>query len=471
MNSWNERRIEESLAIHYDDAGKIKIKIVIEGDENSELLLESRNIICVIPFSKNFNSTEVVYVEPASDASAFPALKVAYVAAQGQLSKSILRDFAPSYLWDLVFDVKGRSVEDKNSYALEVIISTKSGAHYARDFWQKDVKRALEHLHVVEDFIRVHETVSTETITQLALDRFGPTANEGKPQIILLLSGDGGIADLVNGLLARQRTPQYLKPIVGLLPMGSGNALANSSGLLADETFGLSTAIRGEPKPVPVFKASFSEGARLLVDEGRQEEALQHGNTVHGVVVCSWGLHAALVADSDTAEYRRLGTERFKIAAKENLFPPEGEPHRYCGKVSVLRRDAYSGELVWQPLAEREEHAYVLVTMVSQFEKGFTISPETKPLDGRMMVVHFGPMAGEDIMNIMEGAYDGGRHVFDGAVGYEGIDGLRIEFDGREKDARYRRICVDGKIVAVDEYGWVEVTKSEEQPIDLICIQ
>jgi hypothetical protein len=113
---------------------------------------------------------------------------------------------------------------------------------------------------------------------------------------------------------------------------------------------------------------------------------------------------------------------------------------------------------------------YVLATLVSNLEKTFTISPSSKPLDGQLRLVHFGPMpSGKEVMGVMGQAYQGGKHVADPAVGYEDIEGLRIDFEGKEEDGRWRRICVDGKIVRVDKDGWIELRKEPRHVLDVIC--
>jgi hypothetical protein len=69
-------------------------------------------------------------------------------------------------------------------------------------------------------------------------------------------------------------------------------------------------------------------------------------------------------------------------------------------------------------------------------------------------------------MEIMGKAYDGGKHISDERVGYEEIDGLRIDFD--EEDSRWRRICLDGKIIRVEKGGWVEVQGDAGGVVDLV---
>ncbi|KAM3421021.1 hypothetical protein BST61_g1445 [Cercospora zeina] len=349
---------------------------------------------------------------------------------------------------------------------LHVIVSTGSGTGRAADVWRQLVQPAVEQLGLTEgaDYV-LHRTTSAHSVSDLTRDVFLPNANLGVAQAILLMSGDGGVVDIVNTLLQGQRGPKYKKPNISLLPLGTGNALANSAGLVRDNTLGLRTWLRGGTKELPLFRATFSPGARLLFDEARQERALHLEDGVavaYGSVVASWGLHAGLVADSDTAEFRKFGVERFKMAAKEALAPSDGSPpHVYRAKVSIQR----PGQTDWHSLRDGE-HAYVLATLCSQLEKGFIISPASGPLDGKLRLVHFGPMSGEDAMNIMGKAYQGGQHVNDERVGYEEITALRIDFN--EEDGRWRRVCIDGKIIRVEKDGWVEVYSGQNGVIDLI---
>lgn len=342
-----------------------------------------------------------------------------------------------------------------------IILSVGSGDRSAQDFFSNVVHSILEAIHGEEVVkgMEIHTTKSATSILELTNKVLFPAANEGRPIRIILLSGDGGVVDLVNGLSFNTPNPQtYIPPQVVLLPLGTANALYHSINAGANNAWGLPALASWSAKPLPTFTATFSPGARLLTDEARQEEGLpkdDHGNGIlHGAVVASWGMHASLVGDSDTTEYRKHGVERFKMAAKEALYPADGSPpHPYKGKISILQNGVQ-----WIALPE-EEHMYVLATMVSHLEQPFCISPATKPLDGSMHLVYFGPRSGDEIMGIMGKAYQGGLHVEEEDVRYESIDGLRIEFEGREDDGRWRRICVDGKIVRVEENGWVEVRR------------
>ncbi|CAD0038554.1 unnamed protein product [Aureobasidium pullulans] len=351
--------------------------------------------------------------------------------------------------------------------ARHVVVSTASGTGQAQKFYETQLTDTFKSLGFKEDeHFFVHLTKSEDTITELTRDVFLPAANKGAVLSIILLSGDGGVVDIINAILTSSRSPDFACPEITLLPLGTGNALANSLGVTADDSMGLTTLMQGKSRPLPILRTTFSPGSRLLIQEGSDEAELHSHNgkpTIWGAVVCSWGMHASLVADSDTTEYRKHGVERFQMAAKAALYPEDGSsPHKYRGRVSVLRRSE------WHELDEKE-HAYVLATFVSNLEKGFTISPASKPLDGKLRLIHFGPMSGDEVMKVMTKAYDQGKHIEDERVRYEEIDGLRISFDDSEEDGRWRRICVDGKIIRVEKGGWVEVTKEDAHVLDIVC--
>ncbi|USP74073.1 hypothetical protein yc1106_01347 [Curvularia clavata] len=375
-----------------------------------------------------------------------------------------------------LLDISKRALEsplpDKQSSQREthVIVSIGSGGRQAEPFFQNVVKPILTAIHG-EDGVskfKIHTTTSEASISDLTNNIFFPAANSGNPIRIILLSGDGGIVDLVNGLVPPPQSDAYVPPEVVLLPLGTANALYHSINAGKPLSWGINTLGSTVSKPLPVFTASFSPGARLLVDEARSEQSLpqnEDGNGVlHGAVVASWGMHASLVGDSDTAHYRQYGVERFKMAAKEALYPADGAaPHAYKACIEVFQ----NGQ--WIQL-EQQEHMYVLATLVSHLEQPFCISPSTSPLDGSMRLVHFGPTSGDDAMRIMGLAYQGGSHVHDPAVRYEDIDGLRIRFKGMEKDSRWRRICVDGKIVRVEADGWVEIRKNQKRALNVVVV-
>ncbi|KAJ4382474.1 hypothetical protein N0V86_002809 [Didymella sp. IMI 355093] len=365
-----------------------------------------------------------------------------------------------------------REVGDSISHVREthVILSVGSGHQKAANFYDECVGPLLAAVYPDDhQKFQVHTTTSATSVLELANHVIFAKANEGSALRIIVLSGDGGVIDLVNGLSSHSTSSSYVAPQIVLLPLGTANALYHSINVGKTNTWGINALASSQSRPLPIFTASFSSEARLLVDEARSEEALaidpSSGRpTLHGAVVCSWGMHASLVADSDTAEYRKFGVERFQMAAKEALYPADGSaPHAYKAKVSVLKGEE------WTALKE-EEHMYTLATMVSNLEQPFCISPHSKPLDGSIHLVHFGPTSGDEAMRLTGLAYQGGKHIEDPAIRYEAIDGMRIEFGGREGDGRWRRVCVDGKIVRVESDGWVELKKDTRRVLDIVTV-
>ena len=372
------------------------------------------------------------------------------------------------------------SIQSGGKHPLHIVISVRAGVGKAESFYADVVRPALVAYGFEDGHYQVHRTESEDSITRLASDVFLPHAQSGSKQTILLLSGDGAIVDLVNVLQSRKfdANPghQFVKPTIALIPSGTGNALANSTGINGDTTLGLSHFFRGTPKPLPTFAAKFSAGSEYLVNEGRSTVPLLHGHAIsegygeyclaYGAVVCSWGLHASLVADSDTINYRKYGSERFQMAAKELLAPSDGSsPHIYKGKITLLGGKPQDSEAVE---LGRKEHTYVLATLVSNLEHNFRISPYSRPLDGVLRLLHFGPTPSDKVMEILNKAFSDGSHIDDEAVGYTAIHGLRIDFD--EEETRWRRVCIDGKIVAVSKGGWVEVRMCDKSCLDLLLM-
>ncbi|PLB44671.1 hypothetical protein P170DRAFT_440921 [Aspergillus steynii IBT 23096] len=353
---------------------------------------------------------------------------------------------------------------------VHVILSTLSGTGRAKHIYHHVLQPLLRHFGLTD--YDVHETDSPYTITDLCRSRFILNAESGVAQTIILLSGDGGLTDIVDTFHTALKTPSY-PPTIALIPAGTGNAMASSVGIASRPVSALVTLLRGTPKPIPVFSATFSPGAQYITGKGRSRAHIADKSTneslpprIYGAVVISWGMHAALVADSDTVEYRRFGADRFKMAAKELLFPSGGaETHKYTGTVTFTRGDSQNeGERV--ETMETREHMYLLVTLVPRLEETFVISPESKPLDGCLRMVHFGPLPPQHAMQLMSHAYREGQHVKEDQVYYSEITRLRIDFD--EKDEKWRRVCIDGKIVVVEEEGWVEVNTGNRCALNLL---
>ncbi|XRM40293.1 hypothetical protein ABZX51_003616 [Aspergillus tubingensis] len=437
-------------------AHKDNIRCISQHDQN-ELIIACDSIISIVPQKKDgdilyrllFFRDDDDTCDHESKHTLLESIQLATLPPQ--LQKHLFTELPP-YL---------RSSGPEGA-KIDIIVSTTSGTETGASFCSNILQPLLSYIGVAD--YELHETKSAQTITELCYERFIPRAKQRLLQTIILLSGDGGLTDIIDAFHSTLES-LLVPPTIALIPTGTGNAMANSIGLLTYPTAGLVALLQGTPTSIPTFVAELSPGARYIIDEGRERvpitrnsASFQGNPKVYGGVVASWGLHAALVADSDTVQYRKFGADRFKLAAKELLYPSDSaEPHKFSGKVTLFKLDDQSRSTREELLA-CTEHMYVLASLVSSLEKNFMISPCSRPLDGRLWMVHFEPMSSSKVMQVMASAYQAGQHVEDESVSYGEIEGFRIEF--READEKWRRICIDGKIIAVEDGGWVEIHKT-----------
>ncbi len=368
---------------------------------------------------------------------------------------------------------------------IHVIISILSGRHEAQSYYTNTLKSILDQ-HSIPHL--VHTTTSIHSITEFCTTRFIPASIKGVKQTILLLSGDGGVIDIVNTIASTlmrdaddtRGASIFVKPVICLFPLGTANALATSAKVASDP---ISMLLKGRPKPLPIFEVRFSKDSRLVRDEGQSRDPITFEDdpepTMYGAVVFSWGLHASIVATSDTVEYRKHGVERFKMAAQELLK----DAHIYRGEVQI-QRDRYG---YFEPLKypnttttannndpdttktpassdldprSGDQHVYILAPLVSTLDPGFLISPTTNTPSETLYVLAIAPTAdpkatADNLMKTLTAAYQKGAHISSDSVVYHPISSLRISM--QEPEERWRQVCVDGKIIAVEQGGWVEV--------------
>ncbi|KAL6231673.1 hypothetical protein BDW75DRAFT_219627 [Aspergillus navahoensis] len=399
------------------------------------------DILCILPDGKDSQGYTVVFLKEAGSSNTPP-----------RLERIRLETALPAVLsGHLLTEVPGHLNNE-----CHVVISTASGTGTARVLFGV-LQQLLAWIGL--DRYKVHETQSAQTITELCHSLFVPQAEVGVSQTIVLLSGDGGLCDIID---AFHGTPKDIQtePIIALIPAGTGNAMASSIGLMAHPKAALMALLRGKPFPLPVFVATFSNGARYVQDNNSRV------SRIYGGVVASWGIHASLVADSDTVEYRKFGADRFKMAAKELLFPSDGsEAHKYNGTITLLKRDGQQC-IEHEMVLEHKEHAYVLATLVSNLEKDFKISPYSAALDGSLRIIYFGPMPSQRVVQLLSAAYQDGQHVQHDDIMYSEIEGLKIDF--HEVDEKWRRVCIDGRVVVVEEEGWMSVHKEGRSLVNLL---
>ena len=324
------------------------------------------------------------------------------------------------------------------SASIRVIVSSLSGARLALTAYKNILKPLLETLSID---MTVHETNSKTSHCQLIeSSAFAPDVEN----IILIFGGDTMVYDVLNSLAKNPHLTSSHSITLSLVPCGTGNALATSLGITSipigiSKFFGISTSTPVDSKPLPVMKITVHE--------------LENERIIWSTVVCSWGLHASLVADSDAPEMRReFGPKRFSVlpsmvfssqVAAQRLLTPS--PHVYHGAVRVYKTDHIA-----------DEHTYLLLSHVSHLEPTFLIAPRQSPLLPSLSLVEVGPMSGKDLMGIMMAVYDNAKHVHMEEVKFR-AEVREAEFLVNEDEERWRRICVDGDIVIVPKGSRVNI--------------
>lgn len=379
------------------------------------------------------------------------------------------------------------------SRRIHAVVSTGSGTGLALKFYNEVVGRLLSGREVYPSDPTINSveifkpnphnlvvTQSADSVREFARE-ISREDEDGVQHTVVLLSGDGGVIEMLNGQVSVEgHNSEERLPLIAILPLGTGNALFHSLHKSAGTTSrfpapsslvqGLRTLFNGRAAALPSFKAEFSPGSRIITYKSPEsssdsaEEVESHADAVshlYGAIVASYGFHSQLVWESDTPEYRKHGAKRFGMVAQQLLK----ESHAYNAIVELSGKDGSNVQKL-----DQDRHAYILATMVSNLEKTFTISPASKPLDGKLRLVHFGAVSGEKTMEIMMQAYNDGKHIGmkwtteDGkeeGVGYEETSVVKITT--LEEDARWRKVCIDGTIVELPQGGSMTI-RTEDRP-------
>ncbi|KAK6827721.1 hypothetical protein PG987_011062 [Apiospora arundinis] len=403
------------------------------------------------------------------------------------LDKFLVRD-APNHLCN-----SGGSGTDKRQ--VHLVVSTRSGTGLALDFYKSVLQPLLTDFGLPAPTVpgddKSHNLGLNLVVTRDAqsIREFAASLPPKGEHTVVLMSGDGGIVESLNGKAPTDENKVERRRLVvacrllrccrWALAMPSSTLCTRASTRpAAPLVLGLRTLLRGVPVPLPSFRVDFSPGSRQISYRdaasaggsapGAVGEQLSPVNHLYGAIVASYGFHAQLVWESDTPEYRKHGAKRFGMVAAELLK----ESHGYDAlverrHVSTSTASSSLGLAGPPEPIHRPRHAYVLATLVSNLERTFTISPASRPLDGALRLVHFGPVGGERTMEIMTQAYNEGgtrgeeeEEKQDG-VGYEQIGEVRVVT--HEEDARWRKVCVDGTIVELPLEGSMTV-RTESAP-------
>jgi hypothetical protein len=100
----------------------------------------------------------------------------------------------------------------------------------------------------------VYPTHATELARQAALDGY---------DLVVALGGDGTVHEVVNGLM---QVPEEKRPILGVVPLGSGNDFAHAVGVPDKADYALAHALKGEPSTIDIGLLTDEQGRREFFD-------------------------------------------------------------------------------------------------------------------------------------------------------------------------------------------------------------
>jgi hypothetical protein len=90
---------------------------------------------------------------------------------------------------------------DPETHSIYVLVSTRSGTGLAFDFFHNVLRPLLRGIGLADSRYEVIETENAGSVKAFTHSTLLEGANRGKKQTLVLLSGDGGIVDTINGLL------------------------------------------------------------------------------------------------------------------------------------------------------------------------------------------------------------------------------------------------------------------------------
>ncbi|KAL7826629.1 hypothetical protein AOLI_G00318380 [Acnodon oligacanthus] len=195
-----------------------------------------------------------------------------------------------------------------------VLVNPLSGKGQAMALYTGPIQRMLTEAAVPHTLITTeHQNHARELVRKADLSQWSA---------IVILSGDGLLFEVINGLMEREDWEEAIRTPLGILPGGSGNALAASVHhyTQADAVFGEDLLLscgfvlcKGLVCPLDLLSVCLSSGQRLF-----------------SFLSLAWGFVADV--DIESEKYRPVGAVRFLVGALVRL----ASLRTYQGRLAFL---------------------------------------------------------------------------------------------------------------------------------------
>lgn len=343
---------------------------------------------------------------------------------------------------DNVLSISNDMINKLNANDIYVIESVTAGnSHPSSSFYQSTLKKVFAQFGILHSYF---QTKTVDSIPDFAKSFNGnhtiPASN--KRYLFIFLSGDTSIFEFINSFYFQYEDTNKI-PHVTILPFphGTGNALCHSL-KIHNNLIGIKKLFQFNEVHLPLYQF---QSPNEIESINSSLSNFTNNDSILFMVVASWGLHSALVYESDKSEMRsKYGSERFRVAATKIL---ETNP---IFKGELINNSTYilfdKAKNTWEPssLSIKQNLSYFLLAAVSNLEKTFEISPHSIVERNELHVVAIPYTSSTTIMSLMDVAYNNGSHIKSNLVYYEPVtSSFTLKIDDA-MDPSLSIICLDG---------------------------
>eukprot|EP01127_Copromyxa_protea_P022533 TRINITY_DN8113_c0_g1_i1.p1 TRINITY_DN8113_c0_g1~~TRINITY_DN8113_c0_g1_i1.p1 ORF type:complete len:366 (+),score=63.90 TRINITY_DN8113_c0_g1_i1:57-1100(+) len=244
---------------------------------------------------------------------------------------------------------------------------------------------------------------------------------------IVSVGGDGLVHEIVNGLVNHVDLKEKALEIpIGIIPAGSGNALANSLKIYTLDD-AMRHILQKHTQPLDLMLVNLPNISLL------------------SFCVVSWGLHARTVVDAERLRF--MNARRFWISAIGNLLFTS--PH--VANLKLFRARKFPNFDSEEDVEFSSRLRYFLATKMKEISLGFPIAPHAKLSDGAIDVVMLKDCPTSQVWKFLA-SVPGIKHVQLPHTNYYKVKGFSLEFTTSNSP-----VCVDGEFYEISKNDRLEV--------------
>lgn len=305
----------------------------------------------------------------------------------------------------------------KSDSKLIILDSIKSGAGRTEDndFHSIVIKPILDVLNWNYSYIK---TTSREFVR-----RFAQSLDLSENYEIWIISGDTTISEFFNHLPTEDLT---VKPFLKILPlpMGTGNAWANSLGF---------------DSPITSIRSYFNGGLKAR-DTPLYGVTFPNGFSTIFFIIFSLGFHANLLHACEDPKYAKMGEERFKIAAQGIL-------------------ENYDLDLNITVDGITRSYAYFALINTPNLEATYKPSPRSSSLEKELRLLgYFSSLTHSELVEKIMQGYQNKRNddlpSDEGSIYKSFTDGFKLVLNYPLEDSASHKfeVCCDGILLNLLDY-------------------